>query len=102
MAYVNLSKSLISGESRKKAEEASKAIDGSIDDLIWEQLEDHPSETSFEDGTLNHAFEIYQDGELAGYISVDIPINLDLAAEIVGYYIKKLNRLKTVLEATKE
>jgi len=101
MAYVNLSKSLISGESRKKAEETSKAIDGS-DDLTWEQIEDKSSETSFDDGTLIHAFELYQNGELAGYISVEIPIDLDLAAEIVGYYIKKLNRLKTVLEATKE
>jgi len=39
-------------------------------------------------------------GEI-GYISVNIPINIETAVDIVQYYMKKLGKLKTVLEATK-
>ena len=101
MVYLNISKKLITGESRKKAEESAIANEDP-DGLTWEYLEDHTTETVFEDGKLNYSFEIFQESDGVGYVSVDIPIDLDLAAEIVGYYIKKLNRLKTVLEATKE
>lgn len=36
-----------------------------------------------------------------GYISLEIPLNQELAIDIVDRYVKKLQKLKTVLEATK-
>jgi len=37
-----------------------------------------------------------------GYFSDEIEIDLDTASSIVNYFMKKLGKLKTVLEATKE
>ena len=37
-----------------------------------------------------------------GYFSDEIEIDLDTAANIVTYFMKKMGKLKTVLEATKE
>lgn len=101
MAYLNIKDKLVSGESRKKAKEEATATD-MPDSMLWEYLETKSCETEFEDGVLNHSFELMQNGEVVAYLSMDIPLDLDLAAEVVGYYIKKLNRLKTVMEATKE
>lgn len=39
--------------------------------------------------------------ELGMISSYDLPIDLDLVVRLVQSYIKKLNKLKTVLEATK-
>lgn len=36
-----------------------------------------------------------------GYISLDVDLDLDVVTEVVNYYMKKLGKLKTVLEATK-
>jgi hypothetical protein len=37
-----------------------------------------------------------------GYFSDEIEIDLETASDIVNYFMKKLGKLKTVLEATKE
>jgi len=45
---------------------------------------------------------IYCGKEDLGYISsYDLPIDLDLVVDLVQIYMKKLGKLKTVLEATK-
>ncbi len=40
-------------------------------------------------------------GKDMGYMSLTIPLSQELAIEIVDRYMKKLGKLKTVLEATK-
>jgi len=41
------------------------------------------------------------DKKSMAFVSVDVKVDLDLAVEIIEYYMKKLGKLKTVLEATK-
>ena len=102
MAYLSIEEDLISGENKKKAIDAAKASNPDATYMAWDGLTEETNEIVFEEGKIIYSAHLFKDGEEAGYIDVNVPISLDLAAEIVGFYIKKLNRLKTVLEATKE
>jgi len=41
-------------------------------------------------------------GSELGWISLTIPLNQEIAKDIIEKYIKKLQKLKTVIEATKD
>ena len=40
--------------------------------------------------------------ESLGWMDVDVDLSLDRVLDLVNYYMKKLGKLKTVLEATKD
>lgn len=44
---------------------------------------------------------LFKEGTEMAFLDVKTEVSLDLALEIVNYYMKKLGKLKTVLEATK-
>jgi hypothetical protein len=44
---------------------------------------------------------IRADGENFGYMNISVKLDLDLVLAILQAYMKKFNKLKTVLEATK-
>jgi len=93
---------LDSVELEKQKETASKRAVEQSDDpqdvgLVWNDLELSDPNLEFEDGTLN----VNGDFGPLGYLSLSIDIDLDTAADIVEYYLKRLNKLKTVLEAVK-
>ncbi len=90
---------------KKEAKEESIANQGKIDgenSLYFGSLPWTLDDVALEDGTLRLGGNIKVDslGEDLGYISISAQLDLELIAEIVEYYVKKLNRLKTVLEAT--
>lgn len=58
-------------------------------------------ELNFSEGSIEFTYTYHKNGEQIIYLSDNVEIDLDLAAEIVSYYMKKLGKLKTVLEATK-
>lgn len=68
-------------------------------DLNWaddgELYFERDNETIYVSGTF------FKDSMELGYFSANIPINLEIALEIIEVYMKKLGKLKTVLEATK-
>ena len=84
---------------RKEAEERAKAED--LEGLLWDYLELSINEMRYEDGNIIVDGSFYSNGEEFGYISVTIPIDLELTIEITQDYIKRLNKLKSVLEAVK-
>lgn len=47
--------------------------------------------------------ELVISGDLAdlGYISIDIPMSTDNAIHFIEEYVKKMNKIKTILEAAK-
>lgn len=57
------------------------------------------------DGTIRYSASLMgslEKGNIElGYISESISLDLDTVTEIVQYYMKKLGKIKTVLEATK-
>ena len=56
---------------------------------------------SFNDGALNMCGSLTVNGTDIGYIGITEQLSLDLALSIINYYMKKLGKLKTVIEAVK-
>ncbi len=56
---------------------------------------DKSEDKLFIDGTLKYGGKEY------GFVSLNINIDIDIALNIIESYMKKLGKLKTVLEATK-
>jgi hypothetical protein len=58
-------------------------------------------ECKFEDDTLIFESSMHYAGDHIGYVQFKIPITMDLAADIIDAQVKKYNKIKTILEATK-
>jgi len=58
-------------------------------------------ESIFEDDIIRVNGSMHFDGAYIGYISIDIPVNPDLAAHIIEAQVKRYNKVKTMLEAVK-
>jgi len=91
-------------ERKKKGLEENKANSGdgsSMDfpNLIWAVDLD---QNEFENGKLYISGDV-RDSDLTnfGYLSTTVNLDLDTVVSIIEYYMKKLGKLKTVLEATK-
>lgn len=61
--------------------------DVGIDDISFENGKIFITGLSQEDSKIN--------------ISLSLPIGLDVAADVLEYYIKQVNKIKTILEAAK-
>lgn len=86
-------------QERKEAEERAKAED--YKGLLWDYLELSINEVRYEEGNIIADGSFYSNGKEFGYISITMPIDLELMVEIIQDYVKRLNKLKSVLEAVK-
>jgi len=59
-------------------------------------------EMYYEDGILNCSGVLRYDKEDLAYLHVAVEMSLEIFEEILKDYISKLNRIKTILEATKK
>jgi len=84
---------------RKEAEERAK-VEG-FEGLLWDDLELSIDEMRYEEGDITVNGSFYSNGKEFGPVSITIPIDLELTIEITQDYIKRLNKLKSVLEAVK-
>ena len=101
--YLTLSKKGLKAtkeEVNKRAIEEFGKKDGEDElyysDLIWEV-----DELYFEDGELWTSGEFFHNGKKLGYLSPKIPLGNETIIEIIDYYMKKMEKVKAVLEATK-
>lgn len=103
--YLTLSKKSID-KTKKKATEESFANVGEEgkDDLYYADSTWNVDELYFEKDTqtLNLSGEITCYGEKIGYFSPLIKLSNETVIEIIEHYMKKLGKLKTVLEAIKD
>lgn len=99
MSEVYLSINL--NEFNKTLEEAKEQAiaDGGENQATWNDLKWSIDENSTE---IEDDGKIYLSGniEKLGYLSVNFALDISDIADLIEVYIKKLNRLKTVLEAT--
>lgn len=63
------------------------------------QMNDFYIEDDSDELTLNG--DLFAFGKSIGWIDLKIPLNQELATGIIDRYMKKLGKLKTILEATK-
>lgn len=113
MTYLDIEEGFMTNTSiHKIGIEKSKEYIGDDDrkpkDMIFDDAlssEDGDIEFDENKGTISFSKDIYieVDGEKKKvlYFSDNIELDLDIVVEIVQYYMKKLGKLKTVLEATK-
>lgn len=81
---------------KKAANEKSKEDIPKSKDYNFGDIELITGELSFKNGVIT----VCGNNEL-GYFSIDINLDLDTVVDIIEFYMKKLGKLKTVLEATK-
>lgn len=90
---------------KKEAVEIAKSENGGdyVNEATYKDMliQDPSIEFNTATGSLFLNGSMYKEGVDMGYISFDTEVSLDLAVDIVNYYMKKLGKLKTVLEATK-
>ncbi len=101
--YLTLRKDTLKSTQKKVNEEAIKEFgeeDGK-DELYYPDLNWETNELYFEDGELFLSGEFFHNGKKLGYLSPTIPLGNDTIIEIIEYYIKKMEKVKAVLEATK-
>lgn len=58
-------------------------------------------ELEYKDGSIVLGASMHIGGEHIGYIAVDIPLESDILTSILETQIKKYNKIKTIIEATK-
>ena len=93
--YKNLEQSAI--------DKANESHDDEYKDstALFKDLELNDSTVEFENGNLTIYGSLLKDGNNLGFLDLSFNIDLDTATEIVNYFMKKLGKLKTVLESTK-
>ena len=74
--------------------------------LVWEELvmQNAPQESSnYELDEDSNSLRVWGDfSNGLGFISLDIPLDFDMVTDIIQMYVKKINKVRTVLEAIKE
>lgn len=87
------------------AVEEAKETDGEKEPAryLYGDLSFVPGELYFddEDQGIEMSGNIWCNQKELGYISVSIPLKIDLVVEIIEWYRKALGKIKTILEATK-
>ncbi len=84
-------------ESKSNLEEEDYKDEATYKDMSISDVEYEFDEKT---GKLNIFGTMYKEGTDMGYISIDTGVDIDLAQDIVSHFMKKLGKLKTVLEAT--
>jgi len=93
----------------KYKEEARKEAEEIYDEEIIKEEKPLEFNTNFnideiyyEEGILNCSGTLIYNKDCLAYLHVDIEIPLEIFEEILKDYIGRLNRIKTILEATKK
>ncbi|GAI49913.1 unnamed protein product, partial [marine sediment metagenome] len=102
--YISLDKEVFE-ETKDKALEEAKNLDESDDNprYLYPEADLRGRELTFDEKSqeLSINGQLYSGQKELGYLSLEIPLEIDMIIEIIEYYRKVLGKIKTVLEATK-
>lgn len=100
---VFLSIALENFEEKKKEGIKNSEINSDEESMSWENLIfDNDENSEFRDGKLCISGDLLGiNSNKFGFLSLNVNLDLDIVIEIIDFYMKKLGKLKTVLEATK-
>ena len=76
--------------------------DGENEELQFEDCSLNVEEMYFSDGEIILNCIVNTNGKEIAYLCLSIPIDRKIALNIIEEYMKKMGRVKTVLEATKD
>ncbi len=104
--YLTISKSSIKEFQKEANEEAMAQMgkDEGEDELYFPEIIWNAEELYFEreDNCLHLSGEFFHNGKKLGYLSPEIPLGNNTIIEIIEHRMKKLGKLKTVMEALKD
>ena len=92
---------------RANAKETAISIYGESDEskthLLFESLDwiTPQREITFEEGELTISGNYSEGKNNLGYMSIQTVLDMDTIINIIEYYVSKINKVKTILEATK-
>ena len=104
--YLDLNKKAFK-ETEKEAIASAKANDPNNEEcqnglkLLYENMTLRDENIEYEDGEIHLSGQLQQDEKDLGFIDISFRPDADLVASIIETYVKQLNKVKTILEATK-
>jgi len=104
LMYLNINE-IVFDKYKKEAKEKAIEFDGdkNVKEFLFDDLEYKIEEIYFEEKEEN----IYISGTMLlgeislGYISFNIDVPLGVTSDLLQLYVKKVNKIKTILEAVK-
>jgi len=102
-AYLDIDKEAFD-KTKAGAEKAGTSAVGSDKSFLYEQLDwalDKDACEFTESGELYLFGDISEGTKRLGCLSCTIKLDFDLVTGIIEHYVKKVNKVKTILEATK-
>ena len=93
--YLHINKEYLN-KTKKEANKKSKEDDEESKDYLWEDLNFKLECIELNNGKLSVSGETD-----LGFIGLDFHLDMDIAIEVIKFYMKKLEKLKSVLESTK-
>jgi len=94
-AYIHIEKDYFD-KTKEQANKKSLEDSPESDNYLWDNLNFSLDDINFDKGILNIGGETD-----LGYLNLDFDLGLDTVIDVIDFYMKKLGKLKTVLEATK-
>lgn len=89
-------------EKMKKEGIKNSLADNETGEMCWPELDFDTDGFEFLNGKMVLSGKLKDPlSNNSGFISIDIATGLDFAIDVIEFYMKKLGKLKTVLEATK-
>jgi len=92
--YLHINKEHLD-KTKEEANKRSKESDETSKDYLWDDLNFKVEDMELDKGSLCVSGETD-----LGYISLDFDLDLDVAIDVINFYMKKLEKLKLVLEST--
>jgi hypothetical protein len=71
------------------------------DYIIRPDVIDTAEGIQYKDGEITFFSSLHLSGDHIGYVNISVPLDSDLLSDILESQVKKYNKIKTIIEATK-
>ncbi len=102
-AYLEIEPELFESIKKKSQEDFKRENPNDDNESYWfPDLEFDCIEDEWKDGVLTLSGSMEKSGKRLGYVSIKMKMDTERILEIISDYMKRLGKVKTVLEATKD
>jgi hypothetical protein len=99
--YINLNKDFLAKTGLKATESAKETLGEDGKNVLLYDNCTMTQETEISDGEIAIYGTVYDGSQELGYIDVRFRPDMDDIITLIEFYMKKLGKLKTIMEATK-
>ncbi len=100
--YFNLNIENIEKHRQEAIEAAVSAYGADVEgELLFPNAESEIQDFRISDNRITFNAKVTHRGDEIGSCEIDIPLDMDDIAQLISEYVKKANKIKTLLEASK-